>query len=348
MVNITSFQFSPKNTYANNKTYGHTILQNLADAICLVNTNLSIDDSLDVAGSFTEIDTYPRCTIGLVNSVTSEHIRLWYIYSTASISVSETVNTSATASYNIYKGNLQAQGPSSNKYTSGSVIIFGISNNAIDRDLGKDLGLKIPLQPICSGVNTATSWYLTEISSSYTNKITVISDGYGFTIIEHSGTSPVDNANVFIYHPQLIQTVSGDSQTGGFFMLSEATTQSFVVAITKGTWTGCNANGDFTYGQTQGVEECTGALSVSPQGNYIACVPPIFYTYANPYAGSTSNLNANGIGFKGYLNTDICRHASSNKISTVGALYGGWLHVGAGWLLPWATGHDADNPFVIV
>ena len=359
-LGISSFVMDTSRGYSNGLTYGKLLLTNFANALVTASNNYSIESAVEIMGSrMSESTSYCRHTILLKNNYTGEYLRIWCFNGSNPNIISSTGDNTSSSDCKIYKGNYLCQGINSNYYYTASSLYFGVKDAFIDTDPAHDLGLKIPIFSLAGGLYTNSSIKVIDlVTSSYKSKYCITSDGSGFTFIYHSYNSTPNSSVCLIYHPQAISTQSGDTHTDGCLLLSrdnENPYMDYEISRMRGIWT--SAGGSFSYGQWLDSLDPLNATAVTPMGDKVSCIPSILFSLAPNYAQSTSYLNAEGtasagsfpdnsIGFKGYTNQNLIRRCSADRVSTIGAVYGGWLCIGKGWLIPWASGHDSDSPYV--
>jgi hypothetical protein len=350
--------------------WGKSLLSNFASTLVLASGgNYQIDDPIKIIGrSMTEDGYYCRHTIQLKNDYTGEYLRIWCINDPYNgLNMIDTAGSNSSRDdCKIYKGNFLCQGINHNVYYYHNCLFFAVKDASIDTDPAGDLGLSFPMFSLCNGLWATTHCYSTNLVSDFKSKYTITSDGSGFTFLYH-GFYPYNQSPQYpcscrglVYHPQAINTISGDSNTKGVYLLS-TDSSSYTpydgdgVTKLRGYWV--SAGGAISYEQFLNSLDPVSATTVTVKGDKVSCIPLALFSEPDNYNVNQSYLNATGtgaggsnpdnsIGFKGYTNQNLIRRCSAQRVVNVGATYGGWMCIGPGWLVPWATGHDADSPFI--
>lgn len=366
-LGISSFMMNTSGNYSNTQAWGTTLLSNLATAISTASGgNYQIDSTVEIINrSMSPNNSYCRHTIQLKNDYTGEYLRMWYfsrIYEGMTMLDSAGSNTSISAC-KIYKGNFLCQGINGSLYYHQNGLFFAIKNASIGTDPATDLGLSFPMFSLCNGLYTTNRSRNEDlVDGSYKSKYVITSDGSGFTFLYHmfNGSYPY-SCRGLVYHPDAISTVSGDSHKEGVYLLSIDSSSDYPydgnngVTKLRGYWV--SAGGVINYGQFLNSLDPVDATYVTTLGNKVSCIPLMLVSEPDNYNVSQSYLNATGtapagsfpdnsIGFKGYTNQNLIRRCSAQRVINIGATYGGWMCIGPGWLVPWATGHDTDSPFI--
>lgn len=341
---------------ANPRDYADLYLTKLKDAFVDANSAWSLETAIETIGSYSGNSSGLR-TLQLKSSASGKYLRIWcftnYVY--CYIQQSATVNTDD--GLKVYKDNLfvQNDGSEQNRYRIGNYaeIYFGVSSNSIDPDPAKDLGLDLPIFGINNGImgNSFMVSYTSYGAYSYGAVISVITDGSMFAVMKvHNGNWPM-----CLYAPDLfICANSADTETAGVisndgysnnFYLGEdnnnGTTMSVLFNAADGTH---NFNG---MNQSVNNGRLSNRVLTAESSTKMVCAPVCVWMAPYTYSGSTMSGVTNGIGLKGWINTDYIRSVDSRILpfASKGMKYGNgrWLCVDTGTLICWDDSNS--SPF---
>lgn len=341
---------------ANQRDYADLYLTKLKDAFIDANSVWGLETDIETIGSYSGT-SYGLRTLQLKSSASGKYLRIWCLTGDTYCYIQQSTTVNTDNSWKVYKGNLfiQNSGSSQNYYNIGDYaeIYFGVSSNSIDPDPAKDLGLDLPI----FGINnrTVNSPFTVANSSygayTYGAVISVITDGSMFAVMKiWNGNRPM-----CLYAPDLfICANSGDMETAGVISSTSHTANFYLGNDNNGSNTmsaifnAADGSHDFN-GMTQGFDNgrLTSRILTAESSTKMVCAPVCFWMAPYSYSGSTMSAVTDGIGFKGWINTDYIRSVDSRVLPSAsrGMKYGngGWLCVDTGTLICWDDSND--SPF---
>lgn len=332
---------------ANQQAYDELYLTKLKNAFIDANSAWTLYSDIETFGTYTGTTAGIR-TLQLKSNASNKYLRIWAFanYVGSSIVTSADVTTDPPK---IYSGNLfvQNEGSDQNRYRFGeySEIYFGVSSNPIDPDPAKDLGLDLPMFGITNGIvgSSPTLAYPTFGAYNYGAIISVITDGSMFAVMS------VCNGNwrMCLYAPDLfICANSDDAETAGVisnnsydnnFYLGEDNNNGITMSVLFNAADGThNFNG---MNQSVNNGRLSNRVLTAESSTKMVCAPVCVWMAPYAYSGSTMSAITNGIGFKGWLNTDYIRSVDSRvlPLASKGMKYGNgrWLCIDTGTLICW-------------
>lgn len=319
----------------------------------------------------TTANYYPNIyTAMLRNSNTNEYMRLWfathYMYSS-----SYTVNScfyitdsDRDSLYNqvyLHINNVfrSYQPSSSVKYQAYNIynVICGISDSEIDKDLGHDLGLKLPLFEL---------FYNIDSPSDYKAGCSLTTEGgpsqSGFSFAPNSGSyssrtlkftiigDDADSKFVFIANANgNLQRILRWSAYNKEFVTPENENDQYLQGAVFNSYPDTKlrsvfraVDGSIQFGQYDTVLDGV-ALPAGAASDEGIVASPLFLSSQLESAGlDVSNVD-NGSGYKGQIKTDWLL-VSNSQVAGTTHNQGTWLNVGGGILVPWSP--DAGSPFI--
>lgn len=341
------------------------ILQTVADLFASID-GWSIVEELNtwIAGDNTYPDIY---TVMLQNSNTNEYMRLWFsvcYYGNqreyGCYYLTDTNQSSMKGHIYVHKNNLFRSYRPSNaaKYWAHTIcdITCGISDNTIAKELGHDLGLKLPLFQLfynlyndiysfnqCSltseGGETKTYCFYTlyyDTVSYKKLKFTIVGDDEDsrFVFITNSNNSgQSDSLRWSSYNKEFVTPANeNDEYLQGSVFMSYNKMQSVFHAV----------DGSIQFGQYDTVLYGVSLPAGAASDEGIVASPLFLSSQLESDGLDVSNVD-NGSGYKGQIKTDWLLTSNSRVVGTTHN-QGTWLNVGSGILVPWSP--DAGSPFI--
>lgn len=311
---------------------------------------------------------YPKVyTAMLQNSSTNEYMRLWFGISYNDYSqyrnfyLTDTNQTSLYDHIYVHKNNLfRYYHPSDSvKYYAHSIcnIMCGISDNTISKELGSDLGLKLPLFELFYDLESNSNWlkscslpseggglqtYLSY--SAYYNtfysrtlKLSIISDNEDskFVFIINAYNNYSEKLRWSSYNGELITPANENDQ-----YLQCAVFNSYPDTKLRAVFRA--VDGSIQFGQYDTVLDGI-ALPAGAASDEGIVASPLFLSSQLESAGLDVPNVDNGSGYKGQIKTDWLL-VSNSQVAGTTHNQGTWLNVGGGILVPWSP--DAGSPFI--
>jgi hypothetical protein len=305
----------------------------------------------------------------LQNKNTNEYMRLWYANSQLQSSsyanwcfyLVDSYSQSSAGHVTIHKNNLfRIYLPSGfTKYYSYGVhnVICGLSDSEIGKELGNDLGLKLPLFQLFYNFDSSQYWYelcslTTEGGSSPTRlafgsaaqwmanrtlKFTLVQDDddskFVFIVNENSNYPTILRWSS--YSRELVTPANENDQylQGAVFNSYPDTKQRAVFRA---------VDGSISFGQYDTVLDGV-ALPAGAASDEGIVASPLFLSSQLESAGLDVPNVDNGSGYKGQIKTDWLL-VSNSQVAGTTHNQGTWLNVGGGILVPWSP--DAGSPFI--
>jgi hypothetical protein len=342
---------------ANYQAYADLWLTKLKDAFIDANSAWSLETAIETIGSYSG-DSYGLRTLQLKSSASGQYLRIWAFAGSVYAYFQTSTGTNTSESLSIYTGNLMRFNYESNanRYNLSQYceVYFGVSSSSIDPDFAKDLNLDIPI----FGVNNWQRNEYSEMSGGYYGAnqygaiVSVITDGSMFGIIKYCDNK---NHEVFYAPDMFICANGGDAETAGVistmtydsnFYLGQDNNSSYYSVFA--VFNAADGTHDFN-GMVQGFNNNRGnkVYLGAENSTKMICVPVCFGMSPYQYSGSTMTGVIDGIGFKGWINTDYIRSVDSTVLPSAnkGLKYanGRWLCVDAGTLICWDDSNS--SPF---
>lgn len=351
---------------ANQQAYADELLTKVKDAFISANSAWSLESEIETIG--TNTNTGYGCRTLQIKSTSGKYVRIWAFAGSGTIRADFVDSETASGSYNalkIYKGNvcLSNANASSSDYdgvifglSNTTELVFGVASHSIDVDFGMDLTLDVPLFSIYNSATNSSSILLNSYSYAelyqHGGTISVMTDGSMFAVIQMLQYSSILSA--CIYAPDLMVCINpSDTQTAGViscedvnnFYLGNATLNSsegyisvlFNAADGTHDFRGMWIRQDNGKSSLTASESCTKLVTSALQCSLM----PV------PYSGSTTTGVLDGIGMKGWVNTNYVRSASVDQLpnASKGMTYGNgaWLCTGVGTLICWDSSNS--SPF---
>ena len=287
-------------------------------------------------------------TLQLKSNTSNKYLRIWVFGGTVYSSMKSVESVTTSNTLNIYTGNLFVQNNDSwqsyYRFGGSCEIYFGVASSPIDKDPGKNLHLDIPMFGLGNDITRDPMvGYYNNGAYCYGATVSVITDGSMFGVIKHlNGNWPM----VFYAPDMFICANSSDTETSGvissnreganFYLGNDSSDGHTMSCI----FNAADKSHDFN-GMIQAVNNgrvATRALTVE-NSTKMACMPLSVWMYPYQYSGSTMSAVVDGIGFKGWINTDYIRSVDSHVLpfASKGMKYGSgnWLCVDAGTLVCW-------------
>jgi hypothetical protein len=341
---------------ANARDYADLYLTKLKDAFIDANSSWSLETAIETIGSYSG-DSYGLRTLQLKSSASGKYVRIWvfsyYVY--GNIQSSESVNTDENIK--IYNNNLFIQNSDSyqDQYEIGEYceVYFGVSSSSIDADPAKNLGLDLPMFGIGNSIKSS-SISLAGASYGayyYGATLSVITDGSMFGVIKYiNGNWPA----VFYAPNMFVCANSSDTETAGIISCTGDSTNFYLGDNNNSNRTVCAlfnaADGTHNFnGMLQGFSNgrLNNSVLTAESSSKMVCAPVCFWMYPYEYSGSSMPGVVNGIGLKGWINTDYIRSVDSRVLpfGSKGMKYGNgrWLCVDTGTLICWDDSNS--SPF---
>lgn len=327
------------------------------------NWSLSENVNLWIEGSNSYPDIY---TAMLQNTDTEEYMRLWFgiVQSNNNLySKFYLTDINQSSSYNhiyVHKNNLfRLYSPSAGiKYGAYPIcnIICGVSDNTIAKELGNDLGLKLPLFELFCSLENYEPWncncslpaegggnqtdlmhsaYCSSLSGK-TIKITIISDDESskFVFIANGNNDGYSNKLRWSAYSDEFITPANEN---------DEYLQCFVLALGGRLRSVFRAvDGSIQFGQYDTVLDGV-ALPAGAASDEGIVASPLFLSSQLESAGLDVPNVDNGSGYKGQIKTDWLL-VSNSQVAGTTHNQGTWLNVGGGILVPWSP--DAGSPFI--
>ena len=341
---------------ANYQAYADLWLTKMKDAFIDANNAWSLDSAIETIGSYSGTSNGLR-TLQLKSSATNKYLRIWAFAGSVFCTFKTTTMTNTSDDLKIYTGNLMRFNYQSNtnRYNTAQYceVYFGVSSSSIDPDFAKELDLDIPI----FGINNYQKTEYFQASggnygaNQYGAIVSVITDGSMFGVIKYCNNK---NCEVFYAPDMFICANSSDTETAGvissmtydtnFYLGDDSSLSYTVFAI----FNAADGTHDFN-GLAQGLNNNRGnkVYLGAENSTKMVCVPVCIGMYPYPYSGSTMPCIIDGIGFKGWINTNYIRSVDSSVLPAAnkGLKYGSgrWLCVDAGTLICWDDSNS--SPF---
>ena len=312
--------------------------------------------------------SYPNVyTAMLQNSNTNEYMRLWFSMCYSNDSQYRNfylTDTNQVSLYNhvyVHKNNLfRYYLPSQSvKYCAHSIsnIMCGISDNTISKELGNDLGLKLPLFELFYDLESNSNWlnycslpseggtsqtylaYSTYYTTLYsrTLKLSIVSDDADskFVFIANANGNLQRILRWSAYNKEFVTPENENDQylQGAVFNSYPDTKQRAVFRA---------VDGSIQFGQYDTVLDGV-ALPAGAASDEGIVASPLFLSSQLESAGLDVPNVDNGSGYKGQIKTDWIL-VSNSQVAGTTHNQGTWLNVGGGILVPWSP--DAGSPFI--
>ena len=309
--------------------------------------------------------SYPTIyTLMLQNENTNEYMRLWYgvtYINDPQYSCFYLTDTDKSSTYNhiyIHKNNLfRLYMPSKSvKYYAYPIcnIMCGISDATISKELGNDLGLKLPIFELFDNLLSNGSWYYdcslqSEGGSSQTRlacssyydqvsncrlKFSVIADDddskFVFVVNHNGGYSGILRWSS--YNKELVIPANENDEYLQGVVYRSGTGRAVFRAV----------DGSIQFGQYDTVLDGV-ALPAGAASDEGIVASPLFLSSQLESAGLDVPNVDNGSGYKGQIKTDWLL-VSNSQVAGTTHNQGTWLNVGSGILVPWSP--DAGSPFI--
>lgn len=319
----------------------------------------------------TTANYYPNIyTAMLRNSNTNEYMRLWfathYMYSSfytvnSCFYITDSDRDSLYNQVYLHKNNVfrSYQPSSSVKYQAYNIynVICGISDSEIDKDLGHDLGLKLPLFEL---------FYNIDSPSAYKADCSLTTEGgpsqSGFSFAPNSGSyslktlkftiigDDADSKFVFIANANgNLQRILRWSAYNKEFVTPENENDQYLQGAVFNSYPDTKqravfraVDGSVQFGQYDTVLDGV-ALPAGAASDEGIVASPLFLSSQLESAGLDVPNVDNGSGYKGQIKTDWLLVSNSQVVGTTHN-QGTWLNVGGGILVPWSP--DAGSPFI--
>ena len=337
-----------------------SLLTNLKDAFIAANSSWEQVGTIETIGTNTDTG-YGTRTIQIHSTVSGKYVRIWAF--AKDIIGNFVEDPTPSNSYNdlkIYFGNVLRYSSNYVRFGNSYVteLCFAVSSNNIGVDFGLDLELSCPAFGIVNSEINAD--YGTTLSDSYNSRTfkfgadhIVITDGNMFSVLRK--ITPNTTWHGCFYAPDMMIPASGnDTNTEGV-----VTTRSLDPTIYFGNnepynaeqelsilYNDANGNHDFR-GWGLGIYNNKGYLCMSESASKLLCAPLEAHLYTLNYSGSTMPGIANGVGTKGWVNTDYLRSCSITQLtsSSIGRTFvdGRWVCPKEGVLICWDKNNT--NPF---
>ncbi len=345
----------------NNQDYCDLFLTNLKNAFIAANNAWSQVGSIETIGTNTNT-SYGCRTLQLKSSVSNKYVRIWKFAASANIGGSFVDSPDTSGGYNalkLYRGNVMRVNGNDAILTDTAGhggIWFGVSDNSIDVDFAKDLGLSVSLFCLSNSVRDTNSFNANFFSDdNYNNGATysVVTDGKYFGLMQW--LSDKNYITSCFYAPDMmICANSGDTNTEGVISC-EGYTDSFYFGnnnaydaegYIKVLFNAADGTHDFR-GWTEGIYNGKDGCMTAENATDMSCTALKVFLNIQNYSGSTMEGVIDGINLKGWVNPDYMRSASitvlpaASKNMTYGL--GAWLCTDAGTLICWDDSNS--SPF---
>lgn len=350
---------------ANRQAYADELLTKVKDAFISANSAWSLESDIETIG--TNTNTSYGCRTLQIKSTSGKYVRIWaFVGTTEGSFVDSETPSGGYNALKIYKGNVFKcnDGGDSNRCIFGehysNELTFGVSSQSIGSDFGLNLNLDVPMFSIINGyVDMGGSKYLS-YSSSYGlcntgGTVTIMTDGTMFSVMRKVASgSNAANLQICLYSPDLMICVNpGDSNTEG--VISCISTNNFYLGSNdpysaensiRVLFNAADGTRDFN-GMCCGIYNGKGVLCASESCTKLLTTAIECHMYPRTYSGSTMTGVINGIGMKGWVNTDYIRSTSVDHLpyASKGMTYGNgaWLCTDAGTLICWDSSNS--SPF---
>lgn len=345
--------------FANRQAYADELLTRLKDAFISASSAWSLESSIETIGTNTDANFGLR-TLQLKSSSSGKYLRVWFFCGTSYIYGQFVDSDTASGGYNaikLHKANFFKcnSGSETNRCIFGESncceIVFGVASQSIGADLGYDLSLDVSAFCISNDyTNMGSGKYLSyHYSYGIYNKggtITVMTDGKMFSVMRlFTGTSTL---NACLYAPDLMININhpDDSNTAGVISTKDDNTNFYLgnndpysaEGYIRVMFNAADGTRNFA-GMGCGIYNGKGPLTCSESCSKLLTTALQCQMWPYTYSGSTMIGVINGIGMKGWVNTDYIRSASVTQLpnSNKGLKYasGSWLCTDAGTLICW-------------
>lgn len=330
----------------NSKEYSTLLLTGLKESIIDAgNGSWELEDDIEpMVEGYT--GTSGIHTMQLTNG--TKYLRIWHFSGNISATFIDLPDINTTTSLTLYTGNLFKQNYSDyNSYYAfgdSSGFYFAVSDDYIDKDFAKDLGLSIPMFGINNEPIQGSCWvgYDGGKISSYGAVATTITDGSMIGFIFY-----IDGyCSVVAYAPDMfINANQSDNNTEGVISMNTSSNTNFTFGdnsdsynTSKALFTTSSGGFDFD-GLIQGCECGKNKLATSQSSTKMVTGPVCYYMYPYTFSGSDEDGVVNGIGLKGWVNTDYFRTANVNVLTNgqrgTSFANGKWFCPSQGTLICW-------------
>lgn len=354
-VNIATYNGSG---CADKHAYCDYVLNLVKTAFLNADASWSQEGTIEYVSSDTSSSGYfGHRTLQLKNSTTNKYLRIW-MFAGCSYSLIDSPSTNTSTSLEVYTGNTMKLYNTSMMGNLGE-IFFGVSDHSIDADFAKDLGLTTPIFSVCNNTSTSNR-YLSYSSSAnmqaYGVVLTVISYDKMFAVFEKRQTGDSPLIGCIYADDMFICANSGDTETAGVVScVSYDQTYGFCVNSAGGnnaqeylTFIFNQKDGGFDF-RRMGVNACNnGFIAYTTEASTKMVTAPLaVWSYPTTYSGSSQTGVVDGIGFKGWVNTDYIRCVNETNLPATckGLKYasGRWLCVQRATLICWDDSNS--SPF---
>jgi len=344
---------------ANAQAWADLYLTNIATAFTAANAAWSVYSAIETIGTNTNTN-YGCRTIQLKSSISNKFVRIWCFSNGPYGYVNDTPGTSGGYSnINCYAGNVMRVGSNSIIFVDQNgygEVYFAVSDNSIDADFAKDLGLSVPMFGLYNNSRSMgyTTWGYTSGGVWYNGgTLSIVSDGKYFGVMRVLNGET--NLIACFYAPDMLICANGsDTDTEGV-----VTCENYNDNLYFGTNDAYNAEGyikvlfnaaDGTHdfrGWTEGIYNGKDGCQASADSSDMPCTALKVFLNIQNYSGSTLDGVLDGISLKGWVNPDYMRSANNtvlpaaSKNMTYGN--GAWLCTDAGTLICWDSTNS--SPF---
>lgn len=359
-INIGNLGNIPQNNEA-----ARYLLQTVVDLFSQVDGWSVVEDVNTFVG---DDSSYPiQWTAMLNNSNSGEYMRLWfgfYYLSTQFFTLVDSDSVSTKKDRYLHKNNVfRFYKPSSNvKYYSYQQrhLLCGISDETISKELGYDLGLKLPLFELFSDVSyssSSTYKYMCSMndaqeggSSQTALECTCYGENFSNKEVKLSLVGDTEDSEfVFIlnnsYYPSKLKwsvyakdLISPANQEDEYVQASvfDNLYTNDLKAVFRAV------DGSISFGQYNTVLDGV-TLPAGAASDEGIVASPLFLSSQLESAGLDVPNVDNGSGYKGQIKTDWLL-VSNSQVAGTTHNQGTWLNVGGGILVPWLP--DAGSPFI--
>lgn len=352
--------------FSNRQDWGDDLLTKVKNAFIDASSAWGIETGIETIGTNTNTNCCTR-TLQIKSSTSGKYVRIWCFCGNDTVKATFVDNETESGGYNalkIYKGNVFKcnDGSYTNRCLFGEnynrELVFAVSSQSINKDFGLDLSLDAPLFCVENNYMELNSTCNLSAGSSYgmCNKggtVSIMTDGSMFSIMRlYSGASDL---SICLYSPDLMVCINpGDSNTEGIIS-NKASTNNFYLgnndpynaeSYIRVLFNAADGTRDFA-GMGCDIYNGKGPLCCSESCTKLLTTALQVQMWPVTYSGSTMTGVINGIGMKGWVNTDYIRSASITQLpnSNKGLKFGNgnWLCTDAGTLICWDDSNS--SPF---